>query len=163
MAFAQADPIQLASGLNRLTTRLLATVLINTLIDNITGQPIANVPGSIDVYSGTTMLEQQPFRTNASGVYTTTFQHLISQDVRLSYRVASYAQQFYDRARTLDRATGVRLASGITRLTSRLLPPTVLVDAMTSTALPGRNRTAVYTRKVVPRIVMKAEMSRPIT
>jgi hypothetical protein len=130
LAFAQADPIHLSNGLNQLSTRLLATVLINTLLDDVTGQPIGNATGSLGVYSGTMLLEQQPFRTDASGVYTTTFQHLISRDVRLGYQVATYANQFYDRTRTLDQATQVRLASGISRLTSRLLPATVLVNRL---------------------------------
>lgn len=127
----QAVPITLSSGMNRLTTRLSPeTRLINILLDDRTGQPIALVNGSIQVLSGTQQLDSRSFTTDATGVYTTTFRVPINQNVRLRYSVNGYARQYYDRVPTFDQATEVALHAGTNVLTARLRPRVTLVNTL---------------------------------
>jgi hypothetical protein len=129
-ALEQAQPVPLIVGRSVLTTRLKSMTLVNTLIDDRTGEPLRDTAGSVDAYAGAIIIERRSFTTDASGTYTTTFNSLIDQPIALGYSVDGYARQFYDRQRTLERANLVQLASGSTRLTTRLLPPTVLVNQL---------------------------------
>src|SRR5581483_9412143 len=105
----QADALVLRSGVNRLTTRLRATRLINRLLDDITGLPIRNTAGTVEVYSGTKLLDQQFFRTDSGGVYTVTLSTYREQAVQLGYRANGYPYQFYDRQTLLEHATPLML------------------------------------------------------
>lgn len=139
-SLGQADPVALHTGNNALTTRLQATKLIDTLISDATGLPVGNAAGTLEVYSGTLLLDQLPFKTDASGVFTVAFRTLMDQDVRLAYRLPGYPRQFYDRATALDRATPVRLTVGRTTLTTHLVSTTLastLLDDLTGAPLVG--------------------------
>ncbi len=129
-----ADPLPLQSGDNTLTTRLSpATRLVNTLLDDDTGRPVANESGSLRVYqpSGYGTLETVSFETDSAGVYTATFDTLISQTVRLHYYdVGGHLDQYYDRKLALAEADPLPLQSGGNALTTYLLPGTRLVNTL---------------------------------
>jgi hypothetical protein len=124
---SQADGVALHSGQNVLTTRLVsATTLVNTLLNEYTGQPIGAASGTVSAYAGTTLLETVPFTTSASGVFTATFSTMINQSALINYKIDGYLPQYYDRALSTAQATPILLLSGRTDLTARLWPTTSL-------------------------------------
>ncbi len=117
-----ATPVWLVPGTTTLATRLIPlTTLVNTLRDDQTDLPIGNRAGTLAVYSGTLLLEQHAFTTDASGAFTMTLAASLTQPVRLKYLVGGYSEQFYDRKARLDQADSVALQSGANTLTTRLV------------------------------------------
>ena len=148
----EADALLLHSGVNTLTTRLRqvqSTTLINTLLNDATGQPIGATTGNLTVYSDTTVLESLPFTTSASGVYTITFATPLSQSVRLAYAFAGYRTEYYDRKDSLATADPFLLHSGTNFLTTRLRQPLLptLVNTLrnAATSQPIRNAAGTVT------------------
>src|SRR5258706_2395570 len=126
-ALEGADAVVLRGGTSSLTTLLTTSTLSpaslsNQLRDDRTSQPIGNRAGTLAVYSGTLLLEQRAFTTDAGGVFTATFTAPLSQSVLLQYTLDGYHVQYYDRALTSGAAAPVRLAPAATPLTTRLLP-----------------------------------------
>jgi len=77
------------------------TSLETTLLGDLTGEPITNTLGIVAVFSGTTLLEQRSFISDAQGRARITFSTPISQSVYVGYDVANYASQYYDRQPSL--------------------------------------------------------------
>ncbi|HEY3290634.1 MAG TPA: hypothetical protein VGK87_10955, partial [Anaerolineae bacterium] len=150
---AHATPVTFTLGDNYLTTRMGKTVLVNQLLDDLTGRPIMTTSGQVYVYSGT-QLGYVNFTTDANGFYTATFGTLISQPVTLlHYSVLNYPNQYYDRLNynnsSLGSVTPVTLTIGLVTRTMRLARTRVigqLFDDLTGGPIGGQSGTLnVYT------------------
>jgi hypothetical protein len=158
VSFETADPIAVRSGPNAVTTRLLRMpTLTNRLVDDLTGQPLANRGGWMVVHWDGDWKEYEEFITDADGVFTATFDSgyttyrtvPISQSVFIEYQlIDGYLDQYYNHALEPALATPVILQSGANTLTTRLVPETVLVVTVldNDTGEPLRN-TQVRSRR----------------
>jgi hypothetical protein len=151
LSFETADPVVVHSGPNEVTTRLLRMpTLTNRLVDDVSGQPLANRTGWMVMHWDGDWKEYEGFTTDANGVFTATFNSgastyrtvPIGQPVFVEYQlIDGYLDQYYDRAIEPSQATPVRLHSGANSLTTRLVPETVLITTLldNDTGEPLRN------------------------
>jgi len=133
-------PIEDSPDIQAPAAPLVNVVLVQTLIDDLTDQPVKSSAGTLTVYnSAGTSMGAKAFTTNANGVFTVTYTNLTTQSVRFNYSALGlYLNQYHDRVFALASATPVTVqVDGANTQTVRLTPRTRLVATVTDAETGG--------------------------